>query len=352
MVGCPNVRRAMEVAKTCPQPTLCWVIADREGHIGRQAAGRMPVRSGGYTGVTPIPAWNPRNHWQGWMAAHDLPAEYDPPRGYVAAANEEWNPPRGPLIVTQFAPDYRFRRICERLAELPQATIADMQALQYDVISLQARDLLRIFLPCLEEGELKTRLSHWNCEYSPGSHEASLFLRWYHYVLLEIFGHEQGIGWRRMVYLATRAGYSTMILTAVDRLLTRERSTWWHGRDKCALIRKAAERLKPEDDVPWSTINHFHFSDRFFGGIAVGRLLGFDSQTYPMPGNHATPFQGHVLLTATRENTFAPSYHFVADLSTDEAWTNLPGGPSESRFSGWYNTDVSRWLTGEYKRLG
>ena len=70
-----------------------------------------------------------------------------------------------------------------------------------------------------------------------------------------------------------------------------------------------------------------------------------------MPGNHATPFQGHVLSTATRENTFAPSYHFVADLSTDEAWTNLPGGPSESRFSGYYNNDVARWLAGEYKRL-
>ena len=52
-----------------------------------------------------------------------------------------------------------------------------------------------------------------------------------------------------------------------------------------------------------------------------------------MPGCHATPFQGHLLRAATRETTFAPSYHFVTDLGTDEAWTNLPGGPSESRFS-------------------
>jgi penicillin amidase len=227
-----------------------------------------------------------------------------------------------------------------------------MQALQYDVVSTQARDLLKVFLPALEEGEVKERLSNWTCDYSPHSREATLFLRLYRYVLLEIFGHEQGIGWRRMVYLVTRAGYSTMILTAVDRLLQREDSYWWRGRGKTELIRKAAARLGREQDQPWSAINVFHFSDRFFGGFTMGRLLGFDSQPYAMPGNHATPFQGHVLSTATRENTFAPSYHFVTDLGTDEAQTNLPGGPSESRFSPYYNNDVGRWLAGEYKRLG
>ena len=70
-----------------------------------------------------------------------------------------------------------------------------------------------------------------------------------------------------------------------------------------------------------------------------------------MPGNHATPFQGHVFQTATRESTFAPSYHFVTDLGSDVAWTNLPGGPSESRFSKFYRSDIPLWLDGEYKQL-
>jgi len=52
-----------------------------------------------------------------------------------------------------------------------------------------------------------------------------------------------------------------------------------------------------------------------------------------------------------RETTFAPSYHFVTDLNSDEAWTNLPGGPSESWFSRWYKSDIPRWCSGEYKRL-
>ena len=35
------------------------------------------------------------------------------------------------------------------------ATIDDMQKLQYDVVSLQARDLLAVFLPCLPDGPIK-----------------------------------------------------------------------------------------------------------------------------------------------------------------------------------------------------
>jgi penicillin amidase len=38
-------------------------------------------------------------------------------------------------------------------------------------------------------------------------------------------------------------------------------------------------------------------------------------------------------------------------MGVDEAWTNLPGGPSESRFSKWYKSDIGRWFSGEYKRI-
>ncbi len=70
-----------------------------------------------------------------------------------------------------------------------------------------------------------------------------------------------------------------------------------------------------------------------------------------MPGCHATLFQGHLLKSARRVTTFAPSYHFVTDLGVNDAYTNLPGGPSESRLSGFYKVDIRRWCVGEYKRL-
>jgi hypothetical protein len=50
------------------------------------------------------------------------------------------------MLVTQPVPDYRKRRIDERLAELSKVTVEDMQALQYDVVSLQG--VAQGVLPC------------------------------------------------------------------------------------------------------------------------------------------------------------------------------------------------------------
>ncbi len=350
-----DVKSAMRLVRACPQPTLCWVLVDRQGHIGVQANGSFPNRPAHCNGLVPQPAWDERNHWQGVLPVEVLPAVYDPPEGYLAVANEEWNPPGGPQLVTLPVPDYRKRRIDERLAALPQATVEDMQALQYDVVSLQARDLLEIFLPHLPEGELKERLSAWDCSYTPGSEEATMFTLLYRNVLLEVFGqdpHEHGgIGWRRILFLSTRAGFSMTVVTCVDRLLHKEHSLWWRKRDKGELIRRAAEKLVGQTFNPWSTMNAFRFTNRFFESQFVGRALGFHTGDMPMAGCFATPFQGHLLRVATREATFAPSYHLVVDIGTEECWTNLPGGPSESRFSRWYKSDIPRWAEGEYKRV-
>ena len=351
MIFSKSAREAMDVARECPQPSLCWIVADRDGHIGMQGCGRFPKRAPGHNGVVPLPAWQTRNHWRGWIPKDQLPRIYDPPEGFVATANEDINSLGGPLLVTHPLPDYRKRRIVEKLSGLKDATLEDMQKMQYDLVSLHARDMLKVFLPHLEDGEIKRRLSSWDCRYSPDSREATLFQRLYRNVMIEIFGHERGVGWRRMLYLCTRAGFSTMILTAADHILCKEKSIWWESRNKGEMIQRASERLATESDEPWSQFNFFHFTNRFFGRHQVGRLLGYNSRRRAMPGCHATIFQGHVMQTATRETTFAPSYHFVTDLGTDEAWTNLPGGPSENRFSKFYQTDLDRWFDGKYKRL-
>lgn len=351
VVASGSTREAMDVARECPQPTLCFVFADSQNHIGLQGTGRFPKRRDPESGLAPLPAWDSENHWQGFLDNRLLPNFYDPEEGFIATANEGWNPADGPLLVTQLLPDHRKRRIDERLHELPQATLEDMQALQYDVINLHARKMLPRFLPWVPDGDMKDRLADWDFSFDIESREAVFFQRLYINLIIELFGHEKAIGWRRIIYLCTRGGFSNMIMTLADRVILNDESIWWHGRDKSELVRKAYERTLEQPEQKWGEFNHFHFADRFFGRRRVGRLLGFDSPRQPMPGCAATPFQGHVFQTAKNEQTFAPSYHFVADLGTREAWTNLPGGPSESRFSRYYKSDVERWQKGEYKRL-
>ena len=350
VISAKSTREAMDAARNSAHPSLVWVFADHEGHIGKQASGWLPVRDT-VSGLVPVPAWDEANHWRGVVPPESLPSEYDPPRGFVASANEEMYMEDGTPLHSHGLHDYRRRRADERLIELPSATVEQMQEMQYDVTSIQARELLPVLLAHVEDGPLKERLSAWDCRYTPDSAEAALYTDFYRHVLLEIFGHERGIGWRRMLYLATRMGYSAMVLTAIDRTLPKVTSAWWRKRKKTDLIRAAAEKAIARRPQVWSDLNAFHFTNRFLGNTTTGRLLGFRSGRTPMPGCHATLFQGHLKATMSRESTFAPSYHFVTDLSTDEAWTNLPGGPSESRFSKWYDTDIRRWKDGDYKRL-
>ncbi|WP_442483701.1 penicillin acylase family protein [Aeoliella sp. SH292] len=347
----PSAKAAMEHVRESPHPSLVWVFADREGHIGLQASGWLPQRAPHASGITPLAAWDVSNHWRGVVPAHLLPHAYDPPIGFVATANEEQYRIDGPPLHASHLSDYRLRRIVELLTAMPKATIADMQSIQYDVLSTHARDLLPVLLAHVDDCPLKQRLLAWDCRYNPESTDASLFNSFYRHILLEIFGQEAGIGWRRMLYLSTRMGYSKFLLTACDRALRKVTSSWWRNRDKGEMIRRAAERAQSEPDRPWSKVNEFHFVNRFINLGSVGRLLGLKSPPIAMPGCHATPFQGHLLTTKTRESTFAPSYHFVTDMGTDLAWTNLPGGPSESAFSWWYQSDLQRWQTGEYKCL-
>lgn len=354
-----SAEEAMRVVRRSPHPSLVWVFADREGHIGKQASGWLPIRAKA-SGLVPCPAWEVENHWQGVVPADRLPSEFDPPRGFVASANEELYLADGSPLHSHGLHDYRRRRIDERLTELHCATIEDMCDLQHDVLSVHARELLPVLLRHLDDDHLvKRKLIEWDCRFGPNSEGAPLFMAFYRCVLLEIFGHEEGIGWRRMLYLTTRIGYSAMLLTACDRALPKVTSSWWRKRDKGQMIRKAADQAAAEYErngspKKWSDVNAFHFTNRFFGGSGgsvTGRLLGFESSRTPMPGCHATPFQGHLKATARRESTFAPSYHFVADMSVDGGWSNLPGGPSENHLSRWYQSDIARWVKGELKPL-
>ncbi len=232
VIAANTAAEAMEVVRDSPHPSLVWVFADHKGHIGSQASGWHPRRKPGNAGFVPMPAWDEANHWLGVVPSELLPREYDPPIGFVASANEELYRKDGPPLHAFGLADYRKRRIVQRLTELPHATFEDMIALQYDVVSLQADDLLPVLLAHVGDCPLKRQLENWDRRYNLDSTEATLFMHFYRHVLLEVFGHEQGIGWRRMFYLTTRMGFSRMVLTAADRGLRRVTSSWWRDRDK------------------------------------------------------------------------------------------------------------------------
>ncbi|MCK1391501.1 penicillin acylase family protein [Bradyrhizobium sp. 1] len=73
----------------------------------------------------------------------DLPRTFDPPAGFLVTANNRVVADDHPdYLCTDCHPPYRAKRIAERLAELPAATVADMASVHADTQSFTAREFV------------------------------------------------------------------------------------------------------------------------------------------------------------------------------------------------------------------
>jgi penicillin amidase len=122
-----------------PSENLVW--ADRDGHIGWQTVGLAPRREN-WDGLLPVPG-DGRYEWTGFLPILDLPYIVDPPRGWLATANQENLPPGYPFAVSyQWTEPFRFARIEEVLGSPRRFAMMDMMKLQQDELSLPARSLV------------------------------------------------------------------------------------------------------------------------------------------------------------------------------------------------------------------
>ena len=126
-------------------PMQSMVVADRQGHIGLVAPGRVPLRKpdNDLHGLAPAPGWDARYDWAGYVPADETPRQIDPDAGFIATANQRIVSPDYPHFLTsEWALPYRQQRIEEQLASRPRHSIEDLASLQADVKSLAVAPLL------------------------------------------------------------------------------------------------------------------------------------------------------------------------------------------------------------------
>ena len=327
--------------------SLNWVLADRDGSIGYQQSGALPLRK--HSGLHPVPGWDPAYDWQGLAEPSELHRVLNPPSGFVVSANDDLNPPGGPLVINMPMGDYRARRIRGELASTGSARVEDMMRLQNDLYSLQAKEMLELLKPYLPDSPEGRALAGWDCRYGPDSLECARFERLYRELIETVFG-ENGFGRELMSYLFDDTIVIMDFYRQFDRILFAPDSVWFAGRSREALFRQAVARAFERPVRPWGEQRQVTMRNLFFQG-KLPRFLGFDHEPMVVVGSRATVLQGAVYKSLGLAMTCAPSYRFVADLASDTVHTALPGGPSGRRFSPWYLTDLERWKKGEYKML-
>ena len=164
-----------------PGENMIW--ADRAGNIGWQAVGQAPIRKN-WSGLVPVPG-DGRFEWSGFLPVQQLPNTYNPDKGYWATANEN-NVPSGykhrDAVGWTWAEKFRFRRIEEALASKNVFTQEEMQALQFDYLSIPARELIGLLKGKRAEDPVVNaalqKLSDWNFILEPGSVAAGIYAAW------------------------------------------------------------------------------------------------------------------------------------------------------------------------------
>lgn len=326
-----------------------WVLADRRGDIGFQMSGRLPLRRAGVSGLVPLAGWEPANDWQGFADPEELPRALNPAGGFFVTANHDLNAHGKRAASSVAMGPYRADRIAELLGGRRPLSVADLQAIQLDLVSAQARTFLDVLKPLLPDTPATRELADWDCRYDAGSRGAARFERFYRELRREVFARG-GLGDRAVAHLDGETSVFTDFYDCFDRVLLAEKSAWFAGETREAIWRRAAERALAGPAEPWGRSRRVTMSHILFGG-KMPRFLGFDRGPITLPGGRATVCQGQIYRSAGRITTFAPSFRLVTDLGTDEVHTSLAGGVSDRRFSRWYVSDLKRWLRGEYKRL-
>lgn len=158
------------------------VYADRAGHIGFLAAGRVPIRKAG-DGRQPVPGWDGAHDWVGVIPFEDLPQDQDPADGNFIAANNKIVPDSYPYLITaDWQRPFRALRIAELLEGLPRSRLEDAQTMQLDIVSPGAGLMLPKLLAAVATREdtaaFYEMLSAWDGKMDRQRAEPLIYAAW------------------------------------------------------------------------------------------------------------------------------------------------------------------------------
>jgi len=140
-----------DAAKTFIAVSQNIVYADKEGNIGLQAAGGIPIRKGDhvmvYPGDTTLYDWREKDI----VPFENMPYTFNPESGMVSSANNKTADDNFPYYIgTWFSLTNRIDRIRELLAETEKHSVESFQKMQSDQISVFARRMTPVYLSVLD----------------------------------------------------------------------------------------------------------------------------------------------------------------------------------------------------------
>ena len=344
-------------------PAQNMVYADRDGHIGYQAPGRIPIRKSGNDGNLPAEGWRPDDDWTGhYVQFEGLPNVLDPEEGFIVTANQAVVDKDYPFHLTDdWDRGYRSQRIRDVLLEKGELSIAEMEELQLDnrnpIAPALTPYLLEIDLPTSYWDDGQQLLRGWDYSQDADSAAAAYFnvvwrtllARTFHDDLPEEVWPDGGQRW----------------MAVVASLLKRPADPWWDDsttdgevetRDDILedVLRDARDELtrlrsRNAEEWTWGHLHHLDLTNQTLGTSGVGLVEALVNRGPWEVGGGGSAVDATSWDAAEGYGvTAAPSMRMVVSLRDfDESrWINLTG-VSGHPFSEHYTDQTELWAEGQ-----
>jgi len=337
-------------------PSENIVYADRAGNIGEHSTGLAPLRTN-FNGLLPVPA-NRGYEWRGFVPNDALPHSFNPGAGFIATANQRTIPDGYPYAVGyEWGPPTRFDRIREVLEGARSSGrklgIADMEALQLDVVSPLARQLQALLREALGSGTAMPAAElvlHWDCALREDSASAALYEIWASQLRQAVT--------RRALPEAARGMMPTWPLYQTVRELAAPSQTVFGSEPRAArdaLLRDTLQSAYQETAArlgadasrwTWGALHPVYFRHALDAAAGGAQLLDRGPVQRPGDGDvvQATGFDAQSL-----EQGSGASYREIFDLSDwdNSVAINVPGqsGQPEAKH---FDDLLPLWSAGQY----
>jgi len=365
-----NFTQFRNAARDFAVPAQNLLYADTAGHIGYQAPGQVPIRisstRGAPAGYWPAPGWDPKYDWKGFVPFDQMPTAFDPPEGYLVAANQAVTASKTPFLTTEWDYGFRSERIRDLITATPKVTPARMSQIQGDTYNSFAPVLVKRLMavkldydPFSEEG--KQLLRTWNYTQPSGKSPSAAAAAYYNAVwsntLRLTFNDELG---------DRKADGGSQWMQALAGLLNSPRDPWWdnkltpgvtEGRDEILRQAMVAARMdlttklgKAPVTWQWGRLHQLTLEHQVLGGDSVPAPVRaiFNRGPWQMPGgssivnaNGADASKGYAVSTA-------PSMRMVVNLGDLDAsrWVNQTGS-SGHPYDDHYVDQTDAWARNE-----